>query len=773
MPNQPITISSPVKGINQVVNREGQPPDTCWDALNVLPFDTYGRRRVAQRFGTSKAFTTQLTSSTVATQGPVQGMVSVNIVGYPSSGSTGGSSTTYNETFTSLAEFQDSWANVPSTWTVSGNALNIPTSWTPSSTLAPLLFRPAVLMPGNVQIFITYTLTGANSTNVGAINLFTGLNPTAPTQQQIDTGLQSAGPALNYDLGINGFVSGTWQFLGPTVASSTTTDNVYSSTNGVIPGNQTYSTRADLFSGEAEAVVQGTSTNVNANGPPNTGQLAVTLSGTQFLYLWVDALPTGVSMAITQIKIIYPSNTSALVQSQFASLLVAVCEGFVWYGGPSPANTMAMATGQSTAPLSGNPTVSMAAVNFTGISTDANAVNQAVYIVDGITQNPVVFNTSTHAITTLVPKSSTNPNPTYCSLACNWRGRLVLAGDPSAPQNFYMSRAGDPSDWDYSQVDSAAAVAGNLSQAGKIGEPITALIPYTDDYMLIGCAHSLWMLEGDPADGGSIVMVSNQMGIVGKDAWCISPDGTLYFVASGGLYSVKPIWEFYQPPQLLSANTLNQFFQTIPWNLTITSMVWDADLHYLYMFFTPVSGQAGIHLVFDSRSEGGLWKAQFAATNGPFSSCLYLSDNSPGNRAVLLGGWDGYIRQTKTTALDDDGQLIACSVTFGPWHPSPEASLLSATTIDMGELAAGASSTAFAATAYIAAGPDAFSVTEGSAHSSTAVAISLDRRQKTFRQRFRGGWFSLRLANGVSSTYFSFESATLEFKPAGRNRERR
>lgn len=770
MPNPPITVGSPAKGINQVVNREGQPPDTCWDALNVLPFDTYGRRRAAQRFGTSKAFTTQLTSSTVGTQGPVQGLASINIVGYPSSGGSGGGSTTYNETFSSLSEFQDSWANVPSTWTVSGSALNIPASWTPSSTDAPLLFRPDVVMPGNVQMFITYQIEGATSSDGPPVNLWIGLNPTAPTQNDVDNGTT----ALDYNFGDNGFAGGSdWSDTGPLVYSSTTGTFISSSTSGTFPFTQVFSTRADYLSSTASAVLQGIATNVNSDGPPNTGTLTVSLSGSQFLFLWVDQLQPGVSMKITQLKIIYPSNTSALVQSQFASLLVAVCEGFVWYGGPSPADTMQMATGQSTAPLSGNPTVSMAAVNFTGISTDANAVNQAVYIVDGITQYPVVFNTSTHAITTIVPKSSTNPSPTYCSLACNWRGRLVLAGDPSAPQNFYMSRAGDPSDWDYSQVDPAAAVAGNLSQAGKIGEPITALIPYTDDYMLIGCAHSLWMLEGDPADGGSIVMVSNQMGIVGKDAWCVSPDGTLYFVASGGLYSVKPIWEFYQPPQLLSANTLNQFFQSIPWNLTITSMVWDADLHYLYCFFTPVSGQAGIHIVFDSRTEGGLWKIQFTATNGPFSSCLYLSDNAPGNRAILLGGWDGYIRQTDTTALDDDGQLIACSVTLGPWHPSPEASLLSATTIDLGELGPGAASSTWGATAYLASGPDAFSVTEGGAHSSTAIAITLDRRQKTFRQRLRGGWFSLRLANGVDKTYFSFESATLEFKPAGRNRERR
>lgn len=38
------------------MNREGQPPDTCWNALNVLPYDRYGRLRVAQRPGLVKLY---------------------------------------------------------------------------------------------------------------------------------------------------------------------------------------------------------------------------------------------------------------------------------------------------------------------------------------------------------------------------------------------------------------------------------------------------------------------------------------------------------------------------------------------------------------------------------------------------------------------------------------------------------------------------------------------------------------------------------------------
>jgi hypothetical protein len=70
-------------------------------------------------------------------------------------------------------------------------------------------------------------------------------------------------------------------------------------------------------------------------------------------------------------------------------------------------------------------------------------------------------------------------------------------------------------------------------------------------------------------------------------------------------------------------------------------------------------------------------------------------------------------------------------------------------------------------------GPDAFEVTEGTPHTTLAIACPLERRQKTFRQRLRGGWFSLVVANSQPGTYFCFESAMLEFHDSGRNRERR
>lgn len=414
-------------------------------------------------------------------------------------------------------------------------------------------------------------------------------------------------------------------------------------------------------------------------------------------------------------------------------------------------------------------------------STDAVSYNVYVSLGTGTEtlQNvtPIALGTAWQEPTSGLTATGATPplglTPTNNFLCCNWRGRFVLAGDSNNPQNFYMSRVGNPLDWNFAATDPAAAVAGNLSESGQIGEPIVALIPYTDDYMLIGCTNSLWMLQGDPADGGSIVRVSDQMGLVSPNSWCVDPTGTLYFIARGGLYSVRPIWEFYQPPQLLSGETYDQYFQTIINGSFYISMQWDIDAKYMHIFATPTDDvTAGVHLIHDQRN-GGLWPQVYPLNMGPTATVRYAANNvNGGQRAILLGGWDGYIRQWTATNLDDDGTAISAYAVLGPVKPSVEAAIFSGVTLDFGETLA-ADAADWNANVIVSSGPDAFSVTEGTPHSTATIPSTLDRRQKTYRQRFRGGWFSLTISNSTLDKYFSFESALLEFIDAGRNRERR
>lgn len=88
--NQPtkVPIVSPVKGVVRSVSAEQQPPETCPNALNVLPYDLLGRKRVAQRFGIS-----EFTSTTQTSQ--IQGLLPIGYVVQP--GAAIGDLTTYTD----------------------------------------------------------------------------------------------------------------------------------------------------------------------------------------------------------------------------------------------------------------------------------------------------------------------------------------------------------------------------------------------------------------------------------------------------------------------------------------------------------------------------------------------------------------------------------------------------------------------------------------------------------------------------------------------------
>lgn len=444
------------------------------------------------------------------------------------------------------------------------------------------------------------------------------------------------------------------------------------------------------------------------------------------------------------------------------STLVATCNGFVWLGLAGTASqALQLATGQTVAPLT------------PGILPGVAGIFEEAYFVDGT--HIAQLDIPTAAMVAYAATAGSAPTGT--TMACNWRGRLVLAGDPSNPQNFYMSRGGVPTDWDYSQTDPLTAVVGNASTYGQIGEPITSLIPFSDDTMILGCSHSVWMFQGDPADGGTLINISDNMGIVGPRSWCKDTTGNMYFIGTGGLFKLPSTATLYSAikPTLMSGENWDAFFRSLNATSDYITMTWDSDTHYLHIFVTPSSGGQGTHLIWDERN-GGLWPVQYPVSQGPVSMCQYFGDYAANSRSIMLGGWDGYIRKIDETALDDDGIAINAYVVLGPIHLGGEASVLRSTVIDFGELTPTDelnNSGNWNVNVTLAAGPTAYDVTEGTPVNTATISCPLDGRQKFFRQRLRGGWFTLTIANNTLDTYFTFESADLEFTPAGHNRRQR
>jgi len=243
--------------------------------------------------------------------------------------------------------------------------------------------------------------------------------------------------------------------------------------------------------------------------------------------------------------------------------------------------------------------------------------------------------------------------PAKAYLGCLYRGRVVLAGNPNYPHQWYMSRQADIWDWAYLANDAQTPVAGNNTDAGEVGDIIRCLIPYKDDYLIFGCASTIWVLRGDPAVGGSLDEVDLTVGIFGANSWCFDGDGNLYFWGNNGIY-VMPAG--FGAVKCLTENTLPNIINDEDVNPSThrITMGYDRKRRGILTCITKLSDGTNSNYWYDLRT-GGFFPESYPAVCGAYSIFHYAA-NDKDYADLLVGCKDGYIRKFLDTAKgDDDG----------------------------------------------------------------------------------------------------------------------
>lgn len=254
---------------------------------------------------------------------------------------------------------------------------------------------------------------------------------------------------------------------------------------------------------------------------------------------------------------------------------------------------------------------------------------------------------------------------TGCKLIEMWRGRIVLAGSPADPHNWFMSRQADAFDWDYSPdpIDEQMPVAGNNSEAGEIGDVVKAMVPYSDDYLIFGCDHSIWIMSGDPAYGGRIDAVSEDLGMAWGRPWCLSPQKHVYFFGSRG-----GVWRMLPPngaPELVSAAIQNEF-DDVDLETNTIKMAYDTQWNVVHLWITPISGTtAGTHYVYDVAHEAWITDVYASYNYDPYA-VIVLDGDDPDDRELLIGGKDGYIRKFSSAVHGDDSSAFDSEAWYSP-----------------------------------------------------------------------------------------------------------
>lgn len=350
-------------------------------------------------------------------------------------------------------------------------------------------------------------------------------------------------------------------------------------------------------------------------------------------------------------------------------------------------------------------------------------------------------------------------------------GRIFL-NSMSNPHQWFCTRRDDPLDFDSSQTDIAAATSSqNQEKAGLVGEPIIAMISYKDNYLIMGCTNSVYIMRADPLYGGINTPVSKETGFFSPTSWAWDEDNNLYFMGIDGIYklSTSAIINAGAPenitkariPKLITSIGLNRRTDRV-------SMAYDKQRKGLEISVTQKDGAWSTVFWIDLRT-GGLFPDSFPTDQSP-ASMFYFDAYKTTERGLLLAGYDGFIRKFDETAKDDEGSnAIDSFFTVGPFVDSSEPRnkiTTGETSLTLGEDTDGITADIFRADS---ADELIKNVIAGSSPVATKT-LTGDGLKSSIRDRVAGRAVAMRYGNSTASETFSIESINTQFEQSGKQK---
>jgi hypothetical protein len=294
------------------------------------------------------------------------------------------------------------------------------------------------------------------------------------------------------------------------------------------------------------------------------------------------------------------------------------------------------------------------------------------YIVDG--SKSLIVDPAAGPPPTIVDWTSTDGTfPASCKLVTQYRLRMALANQDGSETMWFMARPDFPRDFDYLNAnangpEASAATYGGDPNVGRPGDTITALIAWGQDYLVFGCAHSIYYLEGDPLYGSGIQNMTHKTGILGARAWTFDEGNRLWFLGQGDLFVVVPGAQ----PRPVTRGRLARSLERLDADVTLLQLQYDAFSQLIHIFTTPTDNVSrGVHIVYDLRNDA-LWMDAYPLRMGPWSCCS-IAGTDPFDRRFLIGGDDGRIRRPSDSVYGDDvhrdetgGSAIFSYVRYAP-----------------------------------------------------------------------------------------------------------
>ncbi len=364
--------------------------------------------------------------------------------------------------------------------------------------------------------------------------------------------------------------------------------------------------------------------------------------------------------------------------------------------------------------------------------------------------------------------------PSQPTIVCLYRGRLYLSGDSTRPHQWWLCKVENPWSVVYDSGDPLSGVSGGDADVGEIGDIHTAAIPYKDDLLVQGCVNSIWVIIGDPTAGGQLAEVSLTTGIWGAQAWCIDDMGNLYFLGNDGIYRV-PLGGAMPPPENISRLNLPNLISDLDLDKSLHRVVlgYDPFNYGIMITRTLLSDGTNTGYWFDLTTQG-FYPESYPASCGIFSAFYYQATDDT-YKKFLLGGNDGYIREFDDSTLNDATTASTTPISsycailqkIAP-DSEREGKLTSLTAITAG---GGSGGDTDSVTWSLYRGDNAEEVLNSITSGATAFATgswTTVGKQNKVRQRMRGTWLGIKLADNTASKTWALEKLFGNVEPAGK-----
>jgi hypothetical protein len=257
--------------------------------------------------------------------------------------------------------------------------------------------------------------------------------------------------------------------------------------------------------------------------------------------------------------------------------------------------------------------------------------------------------------------------PVGCRVIESDGGRIHLAGDPLDPNQVYGCTLGEPHNWSFATDSEGSAFELGTGKAAKPGDAVTAILEYKDDVKIIGCRSEAWIIKGSPPDNGGYGadIVSENAGVLGLNSHCKGEHGELFWVGRDGFYMATPECLACEP-QAISKRPLPRELTHLSAEALTVTLGYDRRARGVFIFLTPNEATSGVRHWFYFPDTKGFFPVEFASSNAYPTAVRWVDMPSAEDSGLFLGCSDGSIRRFSPTAQNDDTGAIVSYIDIGP-----------------------------------------------------------------------------------------------------------